>query len=98
MRDAVISAALLRVCGPCSSEQGQGELEVAQAQQCPPGGVSRGPAFQRVLLLFLLSEFEHLNMKAVVVSQNILPASELGAGELKGAFSDQKQVSDDPKL
>ena len=57
MRDALISAASLRVCGPRSSEQGQGELEVAWARRCPLGDVSRGPAFQRVFLLLLLSGF-----------------------------------------
>ena len=29
-------------------------------------------------------------MKPVVVSQNTVPVAEPGAGELKGAFSDQK--------
>lgn len=90
MRDTLSSAASLRVCVPRSSEQGQGELEAAWAQQCPLGDVSRGPDFQRVSLLFPLSGVEHLKPKAAVVSQNILPVSELGAGELKGAFSDPK--------
>lgn len=87
MRDVLISVALLWVCRPCSSEQSQGELEVALGQQCPLGDVSRGPAFQRVSLLLLLSGFEHLRMKAVVLAQN---NPELGDGELKGACSDQK--------
>ena len=88
MRDVLISAALLQVCGPCSSKQGQGDREVTWAQQCPPSDVSRGPAFQRVFLLLLLSGFEHLKMKMAVVSQSILPVSEPGAGELHGVFSE----------
>lgn len=60
------------MCSPpwlCSGCAEHGALSKAKMSWRWHGDGSRGPAFPRVFLLFLLSGFEHLKMKAAVASQ-----------------------------
>lgn len=70
----------------CSGSAGHRALSKAKMSWRWHGDDSRGPVFPRVFLIFLLSGFEHLKVKAAVVSQMSCLCLNQELGKSQGHF------------
>lgn len=82
------SSVCSRSVGHVALSKAKGRWRCERFSSAHVGMSLEDPAFESCFALSAIW-FEHLKMKDVVDSQNILPMSEPGVGDLKGACSGQ---------